>query len=260
MLAQTSPTSGGRSIGIVRLRTKAMESVSYKKCYRFSCSLQLIDPKILCKITTFLLLQNLMDSWTCSILCILNDTFCLRPQFLLLFHCVGCWLSCLGLCYKNVMDLFFLVVSDSMFDTWFLMGGPTPVLCIVACYLYFVLKLGPKLMASRKPLNLKTFLIVYNFAMVILSLQVAAMVSLLRLPWFFISYCPFFGWTVKLREKPARTSMSQNSSSAHVKDTGLRTQLASEQVSIRWCLWNISHERKPDMHSQITECLQIDYQ
>jgi hypothetical protein len=85
---------------------------------------------------------------------------------------------------------FLFVVSESMVDTWFLMGGPTPVLCIVACYLYFVLKMGPKLMASRQPLNAKPFIIVYNFAMVILSLYVATMVSLLRLSLFFISLRP----------------------------------------------------------------------
>jgi hypothetical protein len=69
-----------------------------------------------------------------------------------------------------------------MDDTWFLMGSPTPVLCIVACYLYFVLNLGPKLMASRKPVNLQSFLVVYNFTMVLLSLYVAMMVSLLCAP------------------------------------------------------------------------------
>jgi hypothetical protein len=68
-----------------------------------------------------------------------------------------------------------------MVDTWFLMGSPTPILCIVACYLYFVLKLGPKLMASRKPLNMKAFLVAYNFAMVLLSLYVAMLVSLIHL-------------------------------------------------------------------------------
>lgn len=62
-----------------------------------------------------------------------------------------------------------------MVDTWFLMGSPTPILCIVACYLYFVLKLGPKLMASRKPLNMKSFLLAYNFAVALLSLYVAIM-------------------------------------------------------------------------------------
>jgi hypothetical protein len=76
---------------------------------------------------------------------------------------------------------FLFVVSESMVDTWFLMGDPTPVSCIVTCYLYFVLKMGPKLMASRQPFNVKPFIIVYNFAMVILSLHVATMVSLLCL-------------------------------------------------------------------------------
>ncbi|XP_033609857.1 elongation of very long chain fatty acids protein 1-like [Cryptotermes secundus] len=64
-----------------------------------------------------------------------------------------------------------------MVDTWFLMGSPAPILCIVASYLYFVLKLGPKLMASRKPLNMKPFLLAYNFSIAVLSLYVAVMIA-----------------------------------------------------------------------------------
>jgi hypothetical protein len=81
----------------------------------------------------------------------------------------------------NLFVTCFSVVSDSMADTWFLMGSPTPILCIVACYLYFVLKLGPKLMASRKPLDMKPFLLAYNFSVALLSLYVAVIVSILRL-------------------------------------------------------------------------------
>jgi hypothetical protein len=64
-----------------------------------------------------------------------------------------------------------------MVDTWFLMGSPMPMLGLVTCYVSFVLKIGPKLMASRKPFNLKPLLVVYNFSMILLSLYIAVMVS-----------------------------------------------------------------------------------
>jgi len=64
-----------------------------------------------------------------------------------------------------------------MVDTWFLMGSPMPMLGIVTCYVYFVLKIGPKMMASRKPFNLKSLLVVYNFSMILLSLYIAVTVS-----------------------------------------------------------------------------------
>nr|QXU64617.1 fatty acid elongase 6 [Blattella germanica] len=55
-------------------------------------------------------------------------------------------------------------------DSWFLMGGPMPTVTIVVSYLYFVLKFGPQMMASRKPYNLQPLLIAYNFILVLFSL------------------------------------------------------------------------------------------
>uniref|UniRef100_A0A1B6CFE2 Elongation of very long chain fatty acids protein n=2 Tax=Clastoptera arizonana TaxID=38151 RepID=A0A1B6CFE2_9HEMI len=54
-------------------------------------------------------------------------------------------------------------------DTWFMMDKPWPMLTILAAYLYFVLKLGPKLMDNRKPMELKKLLLVYNGAHVLYS-------------------------------------------------------------------------------------------
>jgi hypothetical protein len=83
--------------------------------------------------------------------------------------------SCfLSMFHKRDRSLF---VSGSMVDTWFLMGSPMPILGIVACYVSFVLKIGPKLMASRKPFNLQTLLVAYNFSMILLSLYIAISVS-----------------------------------------------------------------------------------
>uniref|UniRef100_A0A1B0CDB3 Elongation of very long chain fatty acids protein n=1 Tax=Lutzomyia longipalpis TaxID=7200 RepID=A0A1B0CDB3_LUTLO len=43
------------------------------------------------------------------------------------------------------------------------MRSPFPVIGIVLVYLYFVLKLGPYLMESRKPYNMQKLLVFYNF-------------------------------------------------------------------------------------------------
>jgi hypothetical protein len=76
-----------------------------------------------------------------------------------------------------------------MVDRWFLMGNPAPILFIVACYLYFVLKLGPKLMAPREPFNLQLLLLAYNFAVVLLSLYIALLVSPVQKFWIIAACC-----------------------------------------------------------------------
>jgi hypothetical protein len=53
--------------------------------------------------------------------------------------------------------------KDPMVDSWFLMSSPVPILSILGFYLYFVLKLGPQLMANRKAFNLQKILVAYNF-------------------------------------------------------------------------------------------------
>jgi hypothetical protein len=64
-----------------------------------------------------------------------------------------------------------------MVDSWFLMSSPVPVLTILGFYLYFVLKLGPQLMATRKALNLQKILVAYNFYQVLFSLWLCSLVS-----------------------------------------------------------------------------------
>ena len=51
------------------------------------------------------------------------------------------------------------------------------MLGIVTFYVSFVLKIGPKMMASRKPFDLKPLLVVYNLSMILLSLYIVVMVS-----------------------------------------------------------------------------------
>ncbi|XP_053691057.1 elongation of very long chain fatty acids protein AAEL008004-like [Sabethes cyaneus] len=48
-----------------------------------------------------------------------------------------------------------------------LVNPPWMPFALVGAYLYFVLRLGPKLMADRKPFNLKPLILVYNLVQVI---------------------------------------------------------------------------------------------
>lgn len=59
-------------------------------------------------------------------------------------------------------------LKDDRVDDWFMMSSPVPSLLI--CIGYFVLiRAGPWLMKDRKPFELRTVLLMYNFAMVLLS-------------------------------------------------------------------------------------------
>lgn len=51
-----------------------------------------------------------------------------------------------------------------------LMQSPIPMTAILLFYLFFVLYLGPRIMANRKPFKLQEAMIVYNFALVALSI------------------------------------------------------------------------------------------
>jgi anthranilate/para-aminobenzoate synthase component II len=50
-----------------------------------------------------------------------------------------------------------------------LMSGPFPTLVICLSYAYFVKVLGPRIMEGRKPMKLRSVLIVYNFVQVVFS-------------------------------------------------------------------------------------------
>lgn len=57
------------------------------------------------------------------------------------------------------------------------MQSPIPMTTILLCYLFFVLYLGPRIMANRKPFQLKEAMIVYNFMLVVLSVYIVYEVS-----------------------------------------------------------------------------------
>lgn len=60
-------------------------------------------------------------------------------------------------------------------DTWPMMESPGPMLCIVGCYLAFVVKVGPKMMEKRPAFQLTKTLIVYNAIAVLVSLWLTIM-------------------------------------------------------------------------------------
>ncbi|XP_065342488.1 very long chain fatty acid elongase 7 isoform X2 [Cloeon dipterum] len=78
---------------------------------------------------------------------------------------------------KRYWHLVFTELADPRTNDWLLISSPLPGLTIIACYLIFCLKVGPKFMENRKPFQLKNTLIVYN------ALQVYASV------WLFWEAC-----------------------------------------------------------------------
>jgi GNS1/SUR4 family len=57
-------------------------------------------------------------------------------------------------------------------DSLFLMGSPFPIAVIIACYLYFVLNYGPKLMETRKPMKVRKVIIPYNIFQIIACVSI----------------------------------------------------------------------------------------
>uniref|UniRef100_A0A8D0YQI5 Elongation of very long chain fatty acids protein n=2 Tax=Sus scrofa TaxID=9823 RepID=A0A8D0YQI5_PIG len=62
--------------------------------------------------------------------------------------------------------------ADPRIQNYPLMGSPLLMTSILLSYVYFVLSLGPRLMANRKPFQLRGFMVVYNFSLVALSLYI----------------------------------------------------------------------------------------
>lgn len=58
---------------------------------------------------------------------------------------------------------------DQRVSDWPLMSSPFPTLTMTAGYLYFVKIAGPRWMKDRQPFDLRNFMIIYNFALVLAS-------------------------------------------------------------------------------------------
>lgn len=70
----------------------------------------------------------------------------------------------------RVMEVYdaLLAGTDPRLKDYPLMGNPLKMSAILLTYLFFVLYAGPRLMANRKPFQLKEAMIIYNFSMVAL--------------------------------------------------------------------------------------------
>ena len=69
-------------------------------------------------------------------------------------------------------------LSDPRVEDWLLMKNPLAILVFYFGYL-LVVWLGPKLMTSRQPVQMKAVLIPYNFALQALSVYMCYEVSLM---------------------------------------------------------------------------------
>lgn len=68
-------------------------------------------------------------------------------------------------------------ISDPRVNDWPLMDSPIPTFVIVVLYLYGVTIFGPRVMANRKPFQLRGTLIAYNAFQVLFSLGMMYEVS-----------------------------------------------------------------------------------
>ncbi|XP_065157461.1 very long chain fatty acid elongase 7-like [Atheta coriaria] len=66
--------------------------------------------------------------------------------------------------------------SDKRLSDYPLMGNCSTLIGIVACYLLFVLKLGPAMMKNRPAFNLRTVLLVFNAVQIIMCLYIITMI------------------------------------------------------------------------------------
>lgn len=64
---------------------------------------------------------------------------------------------------------FVLFFVDPRTKDWFLMSSPLPTLSICLAYVFTVKIAGPRLMANRKPMELRNVLIAYNLFQVLFS-------------------------------------------------------------------------------------------
>ena len=80
-----------------------------------------------------------------------------------------------------------IFISDPKTEDWPLIATPWPTISLVAMYL-FIVKVGPKVMENRKAYSLRELLIVYNFALVLLSAWMVYEVSTQNTPpcWRFV--------------------------------------------------------------------------
>lgn len=63
-------------------------------------------------------------------------------------------------------------IADDRVRDWLFMADPLPMLLIIVIYLFLIFKIGPCVMLTRRPYNLKPILAIYNLGMVFACLAV----------------------------------------------------------------------------------------
>lgn len=119
------------------------------------------------------------------------------------------------------------------------MQSPVPMSALLLCYLLFVLYLGPRLMANRRPFQLKEAMIVYNFALVVLSIFIVYEVRhLFKGNWFNLRT----GWL------HGNLNTMNVFSAISVSDV----RLAHNIYLAMWCSWYIREPSSTTSKSQPT--------
>lgn len=72
---------------------------------------------------------------------------------------------------KAALKIFYICKTDKRVEKWLLMDSYTPTLLLTFGYLMIV-QLGPIVMRNRKPFELRGFLVLYNFLLVVLNLHI----------------------------------------------------------------------------------------
>jgi len=72
---------------------------------------------------------------------------------------------------QSLLVTLYNIIIDPRVQDWFLVYSPWPTISLCLGYL-LMCYMGPRMMASRQPLELKPLLVLYNFAMVGLSVYI----------------------------------------------------------------------------------------
>ncbi|XP_047527338.1 elongation of very long chain fatty acids protein 1-like [Vanessa atalanta] len=98
-----------------------------------------------------------------------------------------------------VYDILFDEIVDPRTKNWFLIGKPFQCIFILAVYLMFVLKWGPRFMKNRPSYNIDTIMIIYNAIQVICCAYI-----------FIAGIIEAWGWKYKLFCEPVDYSNSKS--------------------------------------------------
>ena len=88
---------------------------------------------------------------------------------------------------NNYIPVYVFIVTDPRVENWLMMQSYVPTLCVVGIYLVMAIT-GPRIMASRKPINVQLPMLIYNLGLVVLSVYMFYEVSVIILLYQPIAY------------------------------------------------------------------------